>query len=183
MVERLLRLLRGPAIVMTALASVITILMMLNVTADVIGRTFFNKPVHATLEIVENVYMVCICFLPMALVQHDREHLLIELFVPDPDSPVGRVATLVSSLIAFFLCALIAWKTIGIAIKKTEILEVVYLVDSFLPVWWVRWVIAVAFTLVSAILALQIVQDVGRFGKPHRPRGVHGLAPAQTGLD
>jgi TRAP-type C4-dicarboxylate transport system permease small subunit len=183
MIERLLRILRGPAIVMTALASLITILMMLNVTADVIGRTFFNKPVHATLEIVESIYMVCISFLPMALVQHDREHLLIELFVPDADSPVGRVATLMSSLIALFLCALIAWKTIGIAIKKTEILEVVYLVDSFLPVWWVRWVIAIAFVLVSMILALQVVQDFSRFGKPHRPKHAHGAEPAHVGME
>src|SRR5690606_30864777 len=116
MVERLLRVLRVPALAMTALASVITILMMLNVSADVIGRTLFNKPVHATLEIVESIYMVCICFLPMAMVQHDREHLLIELFVRDADGPVGRFATLIANLIALFLCALIAWKTFFIAL-------------------------------------------------------------------
>lgn len=182
MVSRLLKWLRPLAVAMSALAALIVVLMMLNVTADVVGRTFFHKPVHATLEIVENIYMVCLCFLAMPLVQCDRDHLVIELFVRDADSPVGRVATLLSTTVALAICGLISWKVIGIAIEKTEIDEVVYLVDSMLPVWWVRWVIALVFSLLTVILALQLVEDLQRFGKPHAPKGgkpQDGAAPAE----
>jgi len=162
LVDAALRVLRRLAVGLTALGAVCALLMMLHVTADVVGRYAFNHPVHATLEVVEYIYMVCLAFLPIALVQVDREHLVIELFIRDAHGLPGRLATLLSSVIALLICGLIAEKTIEIAIEKTRITEVVYLVDSLLPVWWVRWVIAAAFTLCTLILLLQIVQDLTR---------------------
>lgn len=163
----ILKAMRPIAVFLTALGAICALLMMAHVTADVIGRYVFNKPVHATLEVVEHIYMVCLAFLPVALIQLDREHLLIELFIRDAHSRLGRIATLIGSLIAFAMSALIAWKTFETAIDKTQIDEALYLVDSFLPVWPVRWVIAFAFVFSSIILIAQIIEDIALLGKPH----------------
>ncbi len=184
-VDASLQALRRLAVGLTALGAVCALLMMLHVTADVVGRYAFNHPVHATLEVVEHIYMVCLAFLPIALVQVDREHLVIELFIRDAHGIAGRIATLFSTLIALAICGLIAEKTIEIAVEKTRIAEAVYLVDSLLPVWWVRWVIAAAFTLCTLILLLQLVQDLARLAgrQPAVPAAGDRPAPHPSPLD
>lgn len=176
--------LRLVATALTALGALFALLMMVHITADVIGRYVFHHPVTATLETVQYVYMVCLVFMPLALVQLDREHLLIEFLISDPDSPLGRIATLFADLIAFLLSGLIAWKTIGSAIAQTRIGEVVYIVDLYLPIWWVRWIVAFAFSFCTLILLVHIIEDVQRFGQPRRPVPLDpGVAVTHAGIE
>ncbi len=176
----ILKGMRPVAVFLTALGAICALLMMVHVSADVIGRFVFHRPVHATLEVVEHIYMVCLAFLPVAMIQLDREHLLIELFIADAHSRIGRVATLIGSLIAFSMSALIGWKTFEIAIEKTRIDEVLYLVDSFLPVWPVRWVIALAFVFSSIVLIAQIIEDILALGKPRATEAGPAYGPGST---
>ena len=43
--------------------------MMLHITADVVGKFVFNRPLPGTIPIVSQYYMVIAAFLPLAMVE------------------------------------------------------------------------------------------------------------------
>lgn len=55
------------------------ILMMVHITADVIGKFLFNAPVPATISLVSNYYMVVVAFIPLALVEKRNAHISVEV--------------------------------------------------------------------------------------------------------
>ena len=67
--------------VCSALAFLSVLIMMLQIVGDVIGRYFFNSPIDGTMAIVSNWYMVAIIFLPLALVQRHRQHVVTTFFI------------------------------------------------------------------------------------------------------
>src|SRR5687767_6659958 len=80
MVERLLRWLEIPINLLLWVALLAGFLMMIHVGVDVTGRTFFNRPLQGTTEIVAGWYMVAICYLPWAwLTRHDN-HIVAGVF-------------------------------------------------------------------------------------------------------
>ena len=56
-------------------------LMMLHITADVIGKFVFNHPLPGTIPIVSQFYMVFATFLPLAMVERANSHISVEIIV------------------------------------------------------------------------------------------------------
>ena len=56
------------------------ILMMLHVTADVLGKWLFGHPITGTLEVVTFIYMSACIFLPLGIVQRQRAQITVEVF-------------------------------------------------------------------------------------------------------
>lgn len=57
------------------------LIMMLQIVGDVIGRYFLNSPIDGTMAIVSNWYMVAVIFLPLALVQRHKQHVVTTYFI------------------------------------------------------------------------------------------------------
>ena len=64
MIDRLLRWLEWPIQLLLWIALLAGFLMMLHVSADVTGRSFFGRPLEGTTEIVSAYYMVIVAYLP-----------------------------------------------------------------------------------------------------------------------
>ncbi len=54
-------------------------LMMVHITADVIGKFLFNAPIPATIALVSNYYMVLLAFMPLAYAESRRAHISVEV--------------------------------------------------------------------------------------------------------
>ena len=57
------------------LAGAVMLLMMLQITLDVVCKYLFNWPIPMTLETVATYYMVALVFLPLGQVTRKEDHL------------------------------------------------------------------------------------------------------------
>lgn len=141
------------------IAGIATILMMLQVTADVIGRSFFNSPITGTLEIVSAYNMAALSFLPLALIARERGHIIVELFTswmkPNARSLLdGFVGILSAVYIGAF-----AWKALEVAIDKTHLREAKEAGIGFVEIWPARWLVAIGFGLMGLYVVVNLIID------------------------
>lgn len=141
------------------IAGIATILMMLQVTADVIGRSFFNSPITGTLEIVSAYNMAALSFLPLALIARERGHIIVELFT-NWMKPTARnlLDGFVGILSAVYIGAF-AWKAFEIAIAKTHLREAKEAGIGFVEIWPARWLVAIGFGLMGLYVVANMLMD------------------------
>ncbi|MFZ2100996.1 MAG: TRAP transporter small permease [Oricola sp.] len=137
-----------------------TVAMMLHVTVDVIGRTFFHAPLTGTLEIVSAYDMAALAFLPLAYIAREKGHIIVELFTgwmkPNPRAILdGFVAIVTVVYIAVF-----TWKALEIAIEKTAIRDAKEAGFGFVEVWPGRWLVFIGFGLMLIYVTIYMVRDL-----------------------
>lgn len=150
-----------------------TVFMMLQVTADVIGRTLFNHPIAGTIEVVSAYCMSALAFLPLGLIARERGHIIVGVFT-------GRMKlrwrTLLDGLVAvvtLIYTAAFTWKAIEMAIRKTGIREAKESGIGLVEIWPARWVVAVGFGLMAFYVCVHMFRDIraGMTGDPGPPAG------------
>ena len=141
------------------LAGIALVLMMLHVVADIGGKYLFAQPIAGTTRIVSWYYMVAVAFLPAAYVQLQREHLVVELFTMALSERQRAVIEGVMGLGIILYTGLLTKLVYGSAVKST--LRGEYTDESFfdLPVWPARWMLPLAFGLLTLVFAIQTLDD------------------------
>ncbi|MHA6344414.1 TRAP transporter small permease [Roseivivax sp. CAU 1761] len=142
--------------------------MMLHVTADVIGRTFFNRPLTGTVEIVSAYNMAALAFLPLALIARERGHIIVDLFT---QGMKWRWRTLLDGavgIVTFVYVAVFTWKAIEVAIDKTHIREAKEAGTGFVEIWPSRWLVVAGFGLMALYVLVFVARDL-RAGVTGRP--------------
>jgi TRAP-type C4-dicarboxylate transport system permease small subunit len=146
-------------------ASFCIFLMICTIVPDCIGRFFFNRPIHGTLEL-NMLLMSAIVFLSLSWTQSQRGHVRVELIL----SRVGpRVRSLLNMACWFIALALFLAVTVGgaeEAVYSTQIRENLWGVKKF-PVWPGKIVAAFG----SALICIQLMYDIGQELKNVFPRG------------
>lgn len=146
----------------TMLAGFVGLLMMLHVTADVIGRTLFHHPLSDTLEIVSAYYMVAIAFLPLAWIARQRGHIIVELFTGWMSKRrVGALDAIVG-LVTFFYIAFFTYEVTLVAIDRTHIGETWESATGFVAVWPSRWLVPAGFGLMAFYVLFNAWRDFRR---------------------
>lgn len=168
-------------------AALCILAMMVQVGIDAAARTIFGSPITGTLEIVSNWYMVGITFLPLALIEFRREHLIVELFTQGL-SP-RRVAVLDALMQTISAILLLVWtaSAIEMAVAKTAISESLDAVFFEVPIWPTRWVFAFGTGLCGLAFAVSAIETIW-FGLTRRalapaptPKPMPGASPAHQG--
>lgn len=140
-------------------ACVFTVLMMLHVTLDVFLRVTFNAPLTGTFEIVANYYMVSVMYLPLAYVSRYEGQIVVELFTRNLGARRQlRWESVTNAVTVLYLLAFTVYTGI-MAVEQTETGEVKEMGDGFIDIWPARWVLPVAFGLISVYLVVRIRQD------------------------
>lgn len=142
------------------IAGAAALIMMFHVTADVIGRTFFHRPITGTLEIVSAYNMAALAFLPLALIARERGHIIVELFT---GWMALRPRTLLDGLVAIVTAiytGLFTWKAIEVAIEKTRIRDAKEAGIGFVEVWPGRWLVAIGFGLMLIYVVVYLFKDL-----------------------
>lgn len=141
-----------------AVSCLAVVAMMLQVTADAFLRTFFHWSVPGTEEIVSAYYMVAVAFLPLAYVQRERGHVMIELFTMRL-SP--RTNAFLDSAV-FTICgiglAIFTYASVLKAVAMTEESEILIgTVD--VTVWPSRWFVPAGCGAMALYMWLQALQE------------------------
>lgn len=141
-----------------AVAVAATLLMMLHVTADVIGRAF-GKPITGTVEIARYYYMSALSFLPLALIARDRGHIVVELFTNWMKPHARKLLDAAVGVITLLYMSAFTWKAFELAVKKTKLREAQESGIGFIEVWPGRWFVAIGFGLMALYVLVYIYDD------------------------
>ncbi|SLN67126.1 TRAP transporter small permease [Oceanibacterium hippocampi] len=135
------------------------VMMMLQITVDVLGKYLFNAPVPATLETVSSYYMVALVFLPLGQVTRQREHIEVELFTQHLSPRKLAGVTALASMIGLIYVGILAWRSMDEAIYMTEIRESWGTELWDMQVWPTRWFVTVGCVLMAFYLLLHAIDD------------------------
>lgn len=100
-------------------------LMMLHVTADVIGKYFFNSPIPGTSEVVASYYMVAVVFLPLAWVEVSEGSITVELLYDLFPSVAKTCLLFVATSLSAVFYGVLAWLSWAPAVHAWQIGEMV----------------------------------------------------------
>ncbi len=132
-------------------SSILIILLMFLVTADVVGRYVFNSPIPGTLEIGESA-MVFIVFLAYAHTEATGQHIRIQLIERWATPRQLQLLNVVACLAAILIYGVICWQAWGQAMYSLSI-------DQRMSGWLRLPLYPAKFVLVwgSFILVLQFI--------------------------
>lgn len=141
------------------LGGAVMLLMMLQVSMDVICKYFLNWPIPATLETVSGYYMVALVFLPLGLVTRDEDHLEVELFTQGLRPRPLAAVKLLGCLIGIVYVAIMGYRGGEEAIHMTRIGEVWETATWNMRIWPARWLFPLGCGLMLVWLVLHAIDN------------------------
>ena len=155
----LLRVIDAISLLLMVVGGFALMLMMVQVTADVIGKFVFNSPIPVTLEMVANYYMVAVVFLPLAAVERMEGNIHVELIYARLPRTAKRVLDVVSYMLFVWLIWLMTAGTWKVAIKKFNVGE--FIMGSYsVIIWPTRFLVPIGCGLLLALLVVKLVQSL-----------------------
>lgn len=145
-------------------------IMMVHVTADVALKYLLHLPIVGTLEVVTFYYMCATVFLPFAMVQRRREHIIVEVFTQWLPPRATAAVDFFASLLGAAFAAVLTWTSGEEAIAQTLIGEIWDAGYFELPIWQSRWLVPIGCGTLTLYFLLHSVQDF-RFALTGRGSG------------
>jgi TRAP-type C4-dicarboxylate transport system permease small subunit len=134
---------------MNVLAELATLLMMIEICADVLARNLFHFILEGGAETTTYYFMVALAYFPLAQITRDDGHLQASFFTSG-FSPRGKA--ILEGVVALIMCGfmgLIAWQTTLAAIDKMQFGEMVQAASINLPIWPSRWILPLGAGVMS----------------------------------
>lgn len=151
-----LTLLRHLTNVLALVGALGVIAMLLHVTADVISRLLFQRPVPATVEIVSRYYMVLISFLPLAWTERRNEMITVDILSGLFRGPLDRINMAFVHLLSLAAFIFLAYTTWSAALREYEAGSFVLSLSVAVPIWPGYFLLPLAFALASLISAVKL---------------------------
>ena len=136
----------------TILSGLAIALMMFHVTADVIGRYFFNAPLPGTITIVAYYYMLVAAFLPLAFAEQKNAHVSVEVVTDMMPAFLQKHLQALVLLFSATVFTLLAVRTWVEARTKHEGGSMIIQADTSIPVWPTAYALPVGCGLMVLIL-------------------------------
>jgi len=140
--------------------AVAMIAMMLHICADVISRKLFGAPIVGTLEFVTYLYMIAVVFLPLAMTQVERGHVIVEVFSQHLAPRKLRWLDIFAQLVTAVYVAFIAWWGLREALRSTQRGEVIAIVGWDVPLWPSRWLLVFGLGAMLLVVLVQILRTL-----------------------
>lgn len=157
--QALTRLAERLASFQATLAGLAVLGILVTISLDVLMRALFRAPFSATTEIVSYYWMVPAVFLPMMFLEISKGHIETDLFYQHFSVGLKKFARFLAGVLTIGIYGLLAWFTLEQALRSTARGEVAMGVN-LLPIWPVRWVMPVVFTLAAATALLVLLKRV-----------------------
>jgi TRAP-type C4-dicarboxylate transport system permease small subunit len=132
------------------------ILMMLNITLDVILKVFWNAPIQGTVEISSYYYMVAIVMLPMAMVEYDDEQISVDLLFNHFPAWLKRTSLLITFVATAGMLSVMAWRT-GLDAVRAFIVGQVVMGSREIIVWPARCMLPLGFGLAAVAAIMRVI--------------------------
>lgn len=138
-----------------AIGMFLTFAMVIHVSAEVVARQLFSRPLVATVEIVSFYYMVAVAFVPLGLVQRRQAHIVAEAIAAVVPKSLQGMSEILGKVLSVLVTAALLYSSALIAMRKTGFGEAVMTAHGELPTWPSRWLVVIGF---SAMLLVMLVQ-------------------------
>lgn len=138
-------------------SAILVLVMTVNVVADFTGRTFFNRPVTGTLELVQLIWMPGAAMLVLGYAQLRNEQIRVELVADEGKPAVRRVLALVSEVIAFVIL-------VGLTLLMIERLQSALeigasaMTERWIPVWPGVAMLVASFAIAALAAVVRFVK-------------------------
>lgn len=158
------RISRGVAITAGVVGALAIAALMINVVADVVSRTAFNKPVPATLEYVQYWWMPLIAFATWGFTQLSKEHIEAPLLYDRVTASAQRVWYLIGDALLLVAVGLIAYYSWPVAVDAQSMGE--FAGANNTPIWPARFLPIVGAVLLAPLLIAHMVHVLRRWNTP-----------------
>ncbi len=142
------------------LAGVGVFTMMVLVVCDIIGKYVFNHPIPGVLEIVAFYFMTMVAFLPLAIVQKERGHIVIELFTQMLSPRTLAYISVPVTIFGVLYLALYVWGSIKQAIRMMNVNQTADIFNLDLLIWPSRWILPISLVLMLLWLLCQAIAEL-----------------------
>ena len=146
--------------ILLIMGGILMVLMMLQITLSVLGRYLISQPIPGTLEVVSTYYMVGAVFFPLAYVQRNRGHIVVELFTQSLSRRALAGLEGVVYILSSIYTGMIAWRGFISAYKSYDFGEVWTTAYFDLITWPTYWFVPLGFALMTAYLLLHSTKDL-----------------------
>ncbi len=142
------------------IGAICVVLMMLHVTADVLGRYLFNAPLPGTIVVVANYYMIILVFIAIGVAEEKRAHISVE-FLTDlmPERP-RTVLSVFSGLLTVAVIVVLMIAGWTEAVKKTKGGATMEQGSQMIEIWQSYWLVPVGAALMALIAAYRVIVTV-----------------------
>ncbi|WP_292895432.1 MULTISPECIES: TRAP transporter small permease subunit [unclassified Nitratireductor] len=151
---------------LAGLAALALFLMMLHVTADVLGKYLLNRPIPGTAEVVASYYMVAAVFLPLAWVEVRQGSIVMELLYALLPNTLKRWVYLLATLLSGVFYGGLAWLSWGIAVQSWKIGEVVEGTWRVV-IWPTKFLLPIGLALACIVMAIRLIEILAGRVAPH----------------
>jgi TRAP-type C4-dicarboxylate transport system permease small subunit len=145
-----------------AVSAISIFIMMILVSANIVGRYLFNAPITGAFEVTEAL-LVVIIMLGLALTQYHDGHIRVTILtrrMPPVWAHTAKVCALVLGAVFFAWCGYASWK---FAYESYSFNEQEWGTITF-PLYPFKFIVFIGIVL----LAIQFVLDtINEFAKPH----------------
>lgn len=149
---------------MTARAAVLfswmaAVLMLFQVSLDILGKFLFSMPVPGTAEMVASYYMIALVFMALPLVEYRDETIAVDL-VYDRFGPSLKLACRILALLfTLSFYGVFAWTTWQAALHSMAIREVI-LGAVELQIWPSRFFLPAGCVLAAVVVILKQIEGI-----------------------
>lgn len=130
------------------------VLMLIQVSLDIIGKFVLKMPVPGTAELVASYYMIALVFMALPLIEKRNETIVVDLLY-DAFGPRLKLLCRLTALtftLAFYI--VFAWATFETAMKSMAVREVVLGSREF-QVWPSRFFLPAGCALAALVVLLR----------------------------
>ena len=145
------------------IAAILLLILMLQGSADVIGRYLFNKPLVGTWETSE-VWLALMVFLGWGYTQFIKGHVTVDILVTHLSQRVRAALTLVTSFMAMIIFALIVWRAAVYALNNLRRGMVIAVIDW--PLGPFQFFASLGALVLCLVFILDIIQSVAALRNP-----------------
>lgn len=130
------------------------IILMLLVTANVIGRYFIRAPITGTPEIA-CLLMIVIVFPALAWVALEGKHIKVDFIMNRFPSIVQAITDGIMLIISLGIYAIISWRSLLAAMESTDVSSLLSIPQA--PFYWIM---AVGWALFSISIIALIIKNI-----------------------
>jgi tripartite ATP-independent transporter DctM subunit len=139
--------------------------MVILVTAHVLSRAIFNKPLVGTVEL-EELMIVILVFCGIAYTQITRNHISVDFITARLPKSMRNVVSTATSLVNTLFFLALSWQSL--VQSRAQMSDGTSTFDLQIPLFWVMWIVALGFLLFALGTLtefLKIAQDSIKSGR------------------
>ncbi len=144
----------------SAIGALCVVLMMLHVTADVLGRFLFNAPLTGTIVIVAHFYMVILVFIALGVAEEKRAHISVEIVSDLLPRPAQSGLSVIAGALTVAVISLVMIGGYTEALTQTRRGASMEQGAVLISIWQGYWAVPIGAGLMIAIAGYRVVTTI-----------------------